>query len=167
MNETPRITAFTDGACHGNPGPGGWGAVLRFGEHETQLYGGERRTTNNRMELMAAIVTLEAITIAHPIVLWTDSQYVRNGITGWVHGWKRKGWRTAAGQPVKNEDLWRRLDSAAAPLNVDWRWVKGHAGHEGNELADALATRGAIEFGGSSGAVRPPQHHRRPQRSRR
>jgi len=117
---------------------------------------------------MAAIVALEAITVAHPIVLWTDSHYVRNGITGWVHGWKRKGWRTAPGQPVKNEDLWRRLDSVAAQFSVDWRWIKGHAGHEGNELADALATRGAIEFGGSSGAVRSPQHYRRrPQRSRR
>ena len=168
MNEILRITAFTDGACHGNPGPGGWGAVLRFGEHETKLYGGERHTTNNRMELMAAIVALEAITVAHPIVLWTDSQYVRNGITGWISGWKRKGWRTAAEQPVKNEDLWRRLDSVAAQFSVDWRWIKGHAGHAGNELADRLATRGAIEFGGSSGAVCSPQHYRRrPQRSRR
>lgn len=140
--------------------------VLRFGEHETQLYGGERHTTNNRMELMAAIVTLETITVAHPIELWTDSQYVRNGITSWIHGWKRRNWRTAAGEPVKNEDLWRRLDSAASQYRVDWRWVKGHAGHEGNELADHLATRGAIEFGGSSGPVRPSQQ-RRPRRSKR
>ena len=162
----PAITVFTDGACHGNPGPGGWGAVLRFGEHESQLYGGEQNTTNNRMELMGAIIALEAITIAHPIVLWTDSQYVCNGITSWISGWKRKGWRTSSGQPVKNEDLWRRLDAVSAPLRVDYRWIKGHAGHEGNELADRLATRGAIEFGGSSGAV-PPSQHRRPQRSRR
>lgn len=162
----PLITVFTDGACHGNPGPGGWGVVLRFGVHESQLYGGDPHTTNNRMELMAAIVALEAITVAHPVVLWTDSQYVRNGITSWISGWKRKGWRTAAGQPVKNEDLWRRLDSAAGTLKVDWRWVRGHTGHEGNELADRLATRGAIEFGGSSGAVGAPRG-RRPARRRR
>jgi ribonuclease HI len=163
----PHTIAFTDGACHGNPGPGGWGAVLRFGEDETQLYGGERHTTNNRMELLAAIVALEAITIAHPVVLWTDSKYVCTGITSWISGWKRKGWRTAAGQPVKNEDLWRRLDSAAAQLRVEWKWVKGHAGHEGNELADALATRGAIEFGGSSGARPAPARRGRPQARRR
>lgn len=164
---TPHTIAFTDGACHGNPGPGGWGAVLRFGEAETQLYGGERHTTNNRMELLAAIVALEAITVAHPVVLWTDSKYVCTGITSWISGWKRKGWRTAAGQPVKNEDLWRRLDSAAAELRVEWKWVKGHAGHEGNELADALATRGAIEFGGSSGARPAPTRSGRPQVRRR
>ncbi|ORA33469.1 ribonuclease HI [Mycobacterium aquaticum] len=147
---TQTIVIYTDGACHGNPGPGGWGAVLRFGAHEKQLYGGETVTTNNRMELLAAIMALEAITTAHPVQLWTDSQYVRQGITGWIEGWKRKGWKTAAGQPVKNDDLWRRLDTAAAKYAVEWRWVKGHAGHEGNELADQLATRGAIEFGGSS-----------------
>ena len=147
---TQTIVIYTDGACHGNPGPGGWGAVLRFGVHEKQLYGGETATTNNRMELLAAIMALEAITTPYPVQLWTDSQYVRQGITGWIEGWKRKGWRTAAGQPVKNDDLWRRLDAAAARYAVEWRWVKGHAGHEGNELADQLATRGAIEFGGST-----------------
>ncbi len=147
---TQTIVIYTDGACHGNPGPGGWGAVLRFGAHEKQLYGGETATTNNRMELLAAIMALEAITTPHPVQLWTDSQYVRQGITGWIEGWKRKGWKTAAGQPVKNDDLWRRLDAAAAKYAVEWRWVKGHAGHEGNELADQLATRGAIEFGGSA-----------------
>lgn len=160
------ITAFTDGACHGNPGPGGWGAVLRFGGQETRLYGGEPRTTNNRMELFAAITALEAVNVPYPVVLWTDSRYVCDGISGWITGWKRRGWRTAAGQPVKNEDLWRRLDAAAAALRVDWRWVKGHAGHEGNELADRLATRGAIEFGGSTGAV-PPRRPNRPQRRHR
>lgn len=155
MTPTATRTAviYTDGACHGNPGPGGWGVVLRIGEHEQQLYGGEKDTTNNRMELMAAIVALEAITEPYPIQLWTDSQYVRNGITSWIAGWKRKGWKTAAGQPVKNIDLWQRLDTAAARYVVDWRWVKGHAGQEGNELADSLATRGAVEFGGSTGTV--------------
>ncbi|WP_052615965.1 ribonuclease HI [Mycobacteroides abscessus] len=147
------MTVYTDGACHGNPGPGGWGAVLRSGEHEKQLYGGERGTTNNRMELMAAIMALEAITTQHQVQLWTDSQYVRNGITSWIAGWKRNGWKTSAKAPVKNADLWQRLDTAAARFDIDWRWVKGHAGHQGNELADQLATRGAIEFGGSTGAV--------------
>jgi ribonuclease HI len=162
------VVVYTDGACHGNPGPGGWGAVLRFGEHEKQLYGGEKATTNNRMELMAAIMALEAITEAHLVRLWTDSQYVRNGITGWIAGWKRKGWKTTAGQPVKNEDLWRRLDAAAGRYRVEWRWVKGHAGHEGNELADTLASRGAIEFGGSTGAVGGPRNGgRRSGRRRR
>jgi ribonuclease HI len=151
------VVVYTDGACHGNPGPGGWGVVLGFGGHEKQLYGGEKATTNNRMELMAAIMALEAIAEAHLVQLWTDSQYVRNGITSWIAGWKRKGWKTSAGQPVKNEDLWRRLDAVAAQHTVDWRWVKGHAGHAGNELADRLATRGAIEFGGSTGAVGAPK----------
>ncbi|SIL07394.1 ribonuclease HI [Mycobacteroides abscessus subsp. abscessus] len=151
---TQTITVYTDGACHGNPGPGGWGVVLRFGEHEKQLYGGERGTTNNRMELMAAIMALEAITTPHQVQLWTDSQYVRNGITSWISGWKRNGWKTSAKAPVKNADLWQRLDASAARFDIDWRWVKGHNGHEGNELADQLATRGAIEFGGSTGAVR-------------
>ncbi|SIG92687.1 ribonuclease HI [Mycobacteroides abscessus subsp. abscessus] len=127
--------------------------VLRFGEHEKQLYGGERGTTNNRMELMAAIMALGAITTPHQVQLWTDSQYVRNGITSWISGWKRNGWKTSAKAPVKNADLWQRLDAAAARFDIDWRWVKGHNGHEGNELADQLA-RGAIEFGGSTGAVR-------------
>ncbi|MFN6547888.1 MULTISPECIES: ribonuclease HI [Mycobacteriaceae] len=161
------ITIYTDGACHGNPGPGGWGVVLRFGEHEKHLYGGEKATTNNRMELLAAIVALEAITAARPIQLWTDSQYVLQGITSWISGWKRKGWKTSTGQPVKNADLWRRLDTVAAQHTVDWRWVKGHAGHEGNELADQLATRGAKEFGGSTRAAGIPNQGSGRQRHRR
>lgn len=154
---TQIITIYTDGACHGNPGPGGWGAVLRFGEHEKQLFGGEPGTTNNRMELTAAIMALEEIATSHRVQLWTDSQYVRNGITSWITGWKRNGWKTAAKAPVKNADLWQRLDAVAARFDIEWRWVKGHAGHEGNELADQLATRGAIEFGGSTGAVGSPK----------
>ena len=168
------IVVYTDGACHGNPGPGGWGAVVRFVDGaETQLYGGDPATTNNRMELTAAIMALEAITTGSPPVqLWTDSQYVRSGITGWITGWKRNGWRTAARQPVKNADLWQRLDAAASSLTVDWRWIKGHAGHEGNELADALATRGAVEHGGSrrqggEGSRRTAEAGRRGRRSAR
>lgn len=164
------ITVFTDGACHGNPGPGGWGVVLRAGGNEKQLCGGEEVTTNNRMELMAAIMALETLSEPCQVQIWTDSQYVRNGITSWIAGWKRNGWKTSAKQPVKNEDLWRRLDAAVAVHHlVDWKWVKGHAGHEGNELADQLATRGAIEYGGSSGAVgRPPAAvKRRPRRRQR
>lgn len=131
--------------------------VLRLGEHEKHLYGGEKMTTNNRMELMGAIVALETIKSPLKVQLWTDSQYVRSGITSWISGWKRNGWKTAAKQPVKNDDLWRRLDAAAAKLDVEWRWVKGHAGHEGNELADQLATRGAVECGGSTRAVGAPK----------
>jgi len=165
---TETVVIYTDGACHGNPGPGGWGVVLRLGGYEKQLYGGEKTTTNNRMELMAAIAALESLTEPNPVLLWTDSQYVRNGITGWIDGWKRRGWKTAAGQPVKNDDLWRRLDTVASRFAIDWRWVRGHAGHEGNELADALATRGAVEFGGSTGAVGAPgrRNGRRPGRRR-
>lgn len=161
------LTVYTDGACHGNPGPGGWGAVLRFGEQEQQLYGGEKATTNNRMELMAAAVALEAAAADASIVLWTDSKYVLDGITGWIKGWKRNGWMTRAGQPVKNADLWQRLDAVAAKLTIDWRWVKGHAGEEGNELADSLANRGAREFGGSRGKVGPPRPPHAQRRRRR
>lgn len=139
------IVIYTDGACLGNPGPGGWGAVLRFGEHEKQLYGGESNTTNNRMELMGAISALQAITKPYPVILFTDSSYVRNGITRWISGWKRNGWRTADKKPVKNAELWQQLDAIAAQYEIDWRWVKGHAGNEGNELADQLASRGAQE----------------------
>lgn len=153
-----RVVVYTDGACHGNPGPGGWGVVLRVeGEDERHLYGGDPHTTNNQMEMLAAITALEELDGGASVQLWTDSQYVRNGITSWIDGWKRKGWKTAAGQPVKNQQLWQRLDAAASRHTVDWRWVRGHNGDEGNELADTLATRGAIEYGGSSGP-RPPRN---------
>ncbi len=140
MSKTVQI--YTDGACKGNPGIGGWGAVLRYGENEKQLCGGERNTTNNRMELMAAIAALEALKQPCDIILTTDSQYVRKGITEWLKGWKRNGWKTAAKQPVKNADLWQRLDALNASHKIDWRWVKGHSGHPGNELADQLANKG-------------------------
>ncbi|GAA4400882.1 ribonuclease HI [Tsukamurella soli] len=142
---TDAIEIYTDGACLGNPGPGGWGAVLRFGEHQKELYGGEPDTTNNRMELMGAISALEAINRPHPVILHTDSSYVKNGITKWVAGWKRNGWKTADKKPVKNAELWQRLDAVAAQYEIEWRWVKGHAGNEGNELADQLASKGARE----------------------
>ena len=141
MNDAVEI--FTDGACRGNPGPGGWGAVLRYDGHEKLLCGRSRDTTNNRMELTAAIEALEALRRPCRVRLSTDSTYVKNGITRWIAGWKRKGWRTLNGKPVKNVDLWRRLDRAASPHRVEWVWVRGHAGHEDNERADALA-RSAI-----------------------
>lgn len=140
------VEIFTDGACRGNPGPGGWGAVLRHGGRERTLHGGESRTTNNRMELMAAIRALEALRRPCQVVLTTDSEYVRKGITEWLAQWKRRGWRTAARKPVKNEDLWRRLDELAAAHEVQWRWVRGHSGHDGNEQADRLANRGIDEL---------------------
>ena len=133
------IEMFTDGACSGNPGPGGWGAILRWREHERELSGGEPETTNNRMELMAAIQGLESLKRPSSVVIHTDSTYVMDGITKWILGWKRNGWRTAAKKPVKNEDLWRRLDAALASHQIEWKWVKGHAGHPENERADALA----------------------------
>ncbi len=142
LAEASRVVVFTDGACSGNPGPGGWGAILTFGEVTRELKGGEALTTNNRMELMAAISALEALKRPCRIELHTDSQYVKNGITSWIHNWKRNGWRTADKKPVKNEDLWRRLEHALAIHNVDWRWVKGHAGHAMNERADVLAREG-------------------------
>ncbi|MGH1563668.1 ribonuclease HI [Mumia sp. DW29H23] len=145
MPDDPIVTIHTDGACLGNPGPGGWGAVLRYGEHVAELHGGDPATTNNRMELMAAIQALEALTRPVVVDLHTDSSYVRNGILSWVTKWKANGWRTSAKQPVKNEDLWRRLDEAAARHEVRWHWVKGHAGDPGNERADQLAGRGALE----------------------
>ena len=138
------VEIFTDGACRGNPGPGGWGAVLRYGGHERLLCGASGDTTNNRMELTAAIEALEALRRPCRVRLATDSTYVKNGITRWLPGWKRRGWRTADRRPVKNEDLWRRLERAASPHDVEWVWVRGHAGHEGNEKADALA-RSAVE----------------------
>jgi len=135
------VEAFTDGGCRGNPGPGGWGAVLRYDDTEKELFGGERHTTNNRMELMAAIAALEALKRPCRVVVTTDSTYVKQGITSWITSWRRNGWRTAGRKPVKNVDLWQRLDEAAARHQVEWRWVKGHAGHPGNERADALANR--------------------------
>jgi ribonuclease HI len=142
---TPKVIIHTDGACSGNPGPGGWGAILEFGGKEKELCGGELATTNNRMELMAAIQALEALTRPCRVELHTDSKYVMDGISQWIHGWKKRGWKTADKKPVKNEDLWRRLDEARLRHDVDWRWVKGHAGHELNERADALARKGLQE----------------------
>jgi ribonuclease HI len=142
---TPHVVIYTDGACRGNPGPGGWGAILTMGEREREISGGELATTNNRMELMAAIQALEALTRPCRVELHTDSQYVRTGVTEWLAGWKARGWKTAAKAPVKNEDLWRRLDEARARHTVDWRWVKGHNGHPMNERADALARRGMLD----------------------
>lgn len=133
------VEIFTDGACKGNPGPGGWGAVIRSGAHEKELSGGEPLTTNNRMELLAAIRALEALKRPCEIVLHTDSNYVKDGITKWIHGWRRNGWRTADKKPVKNAELWQQLLDAAAPHKVEWRWVKGHSGHPENERADKLA----------------------------
>lgn len=136
------IEIFTDGACSGNPGPGGWGAVLRWNGHEKELSGGEADTTNNRMELMAAIVALESLKRDAKVAITTDSTYVRDGITKWIHGWKKNGWKTSAKKPVKNVDLWQRLEAALASHDVTWHWVKGHAGHPENERADELARQG-------------------------
>jgi ribonuclease HI len=141
--EATTVEVFTDGACSGNPGPGGWGAILRYRGVEKELSGGEPQTTNNRMEMTAAIVALETLTRPCRVRLYTDSQYVRDGITRWIGGWKARDWRTADKKPVKNVDLWQRLDAAAQPHNIEWHWVKGHAGHPENERADALA-RAAI-----------------------
>ena len=137
-----KIEIYTDGACRGNPGPGGWGAVLMYGEKTKEIYGGENNTTNNRMELMAAIRALEALNRGCELTLYTDSQYVRKGITEWIMNWKKRGWKTAAKKPVKNADLWQLLDEQVNKHNVNWVWVKGHAGNEGNELADDLANKG-------------------------
>jgi ribonuclease HI len=141
------IEIYTDGACKGNPGPGGWGVVLCAGEHVKELYGGEPATTNNRMELTAVIRGLAALTRGCKVKLWTDSQYVQKGITVWITDWKRRGWRTAEKKPVKNVDLWQQLDTLAALHEVEWLWVKGHAGHPGNERADQLANLGVDEVG--------------------
>lgn len=141
------VEIFTDGACRGNPGPGGWGALLRYGKHEKELYGGDAHTTNNRMELMAAIQALESLTRPCNVRLTTDSVYVRSGITEWLPAWKKRGWKTAARKPVKNVDLWQRLDAAMQRHNkVSWHWVKGHSGHAENERADQLANRGIDEL---------------------
>ena len=150
----PHVTIYTDGACSGNPGPGGWGAILAFGGREKELKGGEAHTTNNRMELMAAIAALEALTKPCRVDLYTDSQYVRGGITGWIHGWTRNGWKTADKKPVKNVDLWQRLEAALARHTVQWHWVKGHAGHDMNERADQLAREAIVAVrAGAIGAL--------------
>ena len=141
------IEIWTDGACKGNPGPGGWGAWLKSGPHERELWGGEPLTTNNRMELIAVIEALSALKQPSRVTLHTDSAYVKNGITTWIHGWKAKGWMTADRKPVKNQDLWQRLDALRGQHKVVWRWVKGHAGDPGNERADALANRGVASAG--------------------
>jgi ribonuclease HI len=147
MTELPLVEIATDGACKGNPGPGGWGVVLRFGTVEKELSGGEADTTNNRMELMAAIAGLNALTRPCRVKLSTDSRYVMDGLTKWIHGWRRNGWKTADRKPVKNADLWQALLDAAAPHRVEWQWVKGHAGHPDNERADRLASDAALAAG--------------------
>lgn len=139
------VEIFTDGACRGNPGPGGWGAVLRYGGREKHLHGGEAHTTNNRMELLAAIMALATLTRPCHINVTTDSEYVRKGITEWLPGWKKRGWRGASNKPIKNQDLWQRLDTEVQRHTISWHWVKGHNGHPENELADALANKGVDE----------------------
>ena len=146
MSELPVVTIYTDGACSGNPGPGGWGAILIAGAHRKELSGGEAGTTNNRMELLAAISALEALKVPSRVELHTDSKYVQDGISKWIHGWKRNGWKTADKKPVKNVDLWQRLDLAIQKHHVKWHWVKGHAGHELNERADRLAVAAIAEI---------------------
>lgn len=143
---TKVVEIFTDGACRGNPGPGGWGVLLRYGNTDKELWGGEKDTTNNRMELVAAIRGLEMLTRPCEVILTTDSQYVRKGITEWMLNWKKRNWRTSAKKPVKNDDLWRRLDELSQPHNIEWQWVKGHSGHRENELVDQLANRGIDEL---------------------
>jgi len=146
MTNKKQIVIFTDGACRGNPGPGGWGVVLRYGKHEKHLFGGELETTNNRMELTAAIEALKALKEHCHIELSTDSKYVLSGIETWMDDWKKRGWKTAGKKPVKNQDLWQRLDELNQKNDVSWNWVKGHSGHEGNDLADELANRGIDEL---------------------
>jgi ribonuclease HI len=142
MTEAAAVDIFTDGACRGNPGPGGWGALLRFGSAEKELFGGEAATTNNKMELTAVIRALEALKGPSRVRVYTDSQYVQKGIKEWIHGWKRNGWKTAAKEPVKNKELWIELDELRKKHEIEWHWVKGHAGHPENERADALANKG-------------------------
>ncbi len=148
VSDGTAVIIYTDGACKGNPGPGGWGVLLKSGPHEKTLHGGEAQTTNNRMELTAAIVALEALKRPSRVVLHTDSQYVLKGMTEWLPAWKRRGWTTADKKPVKNVDLWQRLDAAAARHDLKWVWVRGHTGDPGNERADALANQGIAEHGG-------------------
>lgn len=145
-NNNSEVEMFTDGACRGNPGPGGWGVLMRFKGNEKELHGGEQDTTNNRMELMAAIIGLESLTRNCRVKLYTDSKYVMQGITEWIHNWKTRGWTTASKKPVKNADLWQRLDRAREQHQVEWEWVRGHTGHEGNERADQLANKGIDEL---------------------
>ena len=153
MPPRPQVVIHTDGACSGNPGPGGWGVILESGQHRKELKGGEAQTTNNRMELMAAIVALETLKAPSEVDLYTDSNYLRGGITSWIKGWKKNGWRTADKKPVKNAELWERLEKAALPHVVRWHWVKGHVGHDSNERADELAREGMAPFlGRRSGA---------------
>jgi ribonuclease HI len=140
-----QVVIYSDGACRGNPGPGGWGALLTYGKHERELFGGEADTTNNRMELLAAIMALEGLREPCSVTLYTDSEYVRRGMTEWLVGWKARGWKTADRKPVKNADLWQRLEAACAGHRIEWRWVKGHNGDPGNERADALANKGVDE----------------------
>ncbi len=142
------VEIFTDGACRGNPGPGGWGVLIRFGDAEKQIWGNESNTTNNRMELLAAIKGLEALTRSCTVSITTDSQYVRQGITSWISSWKAHQWKNSHKKPVKNRDLWERLDALSGKHNIAWHWVKGHSGHKENELADSLANRGIDELGG-------------------
>ena len=146
MNNNEIVEIFTDGACRGNPGPGGWGVLLRYKDNEKQLKGAEAETTNNRMELMAAIVGLESLKRSSRVQLTTDSTYVKNGINQWIHNWKKNGWKTAAKKPVKNVDLWQRLDKAITEHDISWAWVKGHSGHRENEIADQLANEAIDEL---------------------
>ena len=145
-SDSMRFNIYTDGACRGNPGPGGWGVVMRFGDNEKELWGGEHNTTNNRMELTAAIEGLKSLKRGSLVTLTTDSKYVRNGITQWITNWKNKGWRTANKQQVKNQDLWQQLDELSQYHDITWHWVKGHSGHRENDLADVLANRGIDEL---------------------
>ena len=145
-NNRPHIVIYTDGACKGNPGPGGWGVVLRSGSHEKHLHGGEKHTTNNRMEISAVIFALKALKQHSSAEIWTDSQYVQKGVTEWLQGWTQRGWKTAGKDPVKNADLWQELDALLPNHEISWHWVRGHNGHPGNELADELANKGVAEF---------------------
>ena len=142
MTQDKTVSLYTDGACKGNPGKGGWGVLMRYDSHEKELFGGEAHTPNNRMELTAIIQGLAALKRPCAVVIYTDSQYVKNGMEKWIHGWKKNGWKTASKQPVKNEDLWQQLDRLAAQHQIQWQWVRGHAGHAENERADALANQG-------------------------
>lgn len=151
MNNQQQLEIYTDGACRGNPGPGGWGALLLYGDTRKEMCGGEEMTTNNRMELLAAIEALQSLNRACDLTLYTDSQYVRKGITEWIDNWKKRGWKTAAKKPVKNVDLWQRLDALAAKHSVHWVWVKGHSDNEGNEAADRLANLGIDQLGSKAG----------------